>query len=322
MKYFTPLLPFFAGWLLLINTVSFSQVALINGTLQLLLFALVVCIPTWKTGRMSYVDIGWPWGLTVIGIITWLYSDGEPLRVAMISMAYIFAGARMGLGAIKLLTSGHLSKELPRYEFQKQRWYHQSKTNTPLAMQVEAILQGAANAAFLAFPAFIIGANTAPSISPFEWVAISLWLAAFVMETVADMQKLSFLKASKTQGKKGSVCNVGLWRYCRHPNYFAEWMVWNALIIAAIPSWLALFGQESLITHLLLGFGLVFVSRLMYNTLVNYTGAVPAEYYSVQKRPAYRQYQEETNMFFPWVTKPKKPKHSSNTINAADKTHF
>ena len=37
----------------------------------------------------------------------------------------------------------------------------------------------------------------------------------------------------------------------------------------------------------------------MYQCLVNYTGARPAEYYSMQKRPAYKKYQETVNMFFP-----------------------
>ncbi|REL26553.1 DUF1295 domain-containing protein [Thalassotalea euphylliae] len=318
MKYFTPLLPFFAGWMLLMNTISFSQIALINGALQMLLFALVVCIPAWKTGRMSYVDIGWPWGLTVIGVLTWLFSEGDPVRVAAVSIAYIFAGSRMGLGAIKLLTSGHLNTELPRYEFQKRRWQKHGKTNTKLAMQVEAILQGVANAGFLALPAFIIASNTSPQISPFEIIAIILWLAAFAMESIADTQKLAFLKKMKAQGEKNQVCNVGLWRYSRHPNYFAEWMVWNALIIAAIPAWLALFNQELLIVNLLLGMGLLFVSRVMYTTLVTYTGAVPAEYYSVQKRPAYRQYQAETNMFFPGPSKLNITHNSTNSLKTND----
>jgi steroid 5-alpha reductase family enzyme len=37
----------------------------------------------------------------------------------------------------------------------------------------------------------------------------------------------------------------------------------------------------------------------MYTTLVHYTGARPAEHYSVQKRPQYRAYQQVTNRFFP-----------------------
>lgn len=303
MKYFTPLLPFVAGWLLLLVTEQFFALSLVNGVAQLVLFAFVVCLPTWRTGRMSYVDIGWPWGLTVIGILTWIYGEGDSLRVAIVSIAYIFAGSRMGLGAIKLLISGHLDKELPRYEFQKKRWSKAGKTNTALAMQIEAIVQGVANAAYLAFPAFIIASNPSEEISIFEIIGIVIWLASFIMESVADAQKLKFLRGMKKSGARNTVCNIGLWQYSRHPNYFAEWMVWNALVIASIPSWLQLYPNMSVIIFVLLGVGLLMTSRIMYVTLVTYTGAVPAEYYSVQKRPAYKDYQQTTNMFFPGPTK-------------------
>ena len=301
--YFTPLLPFVAGWLLLLVTEQFFALSLVNGVAQLVLFAFVVCLPTWRTGRMSYVDIGWPWGLTVIGILTWIYGEGDSLRVAIVSIAYIFAGSRMGLGAIKLLISGHLDKELPRYEFQKKRWSKAGKINTALAMQIEAIVQGVANASFLAFPAFIIASNLSEEISIFEIIGIVIWLASFIMESVADAQKLKFLRAMKKSGARNTVCNIGLWQYSRHPNYFAEWMVWNALVIASIPSWLQLYPNMSVIIFVLLGVGLLMTSRIMYVTLVTYTGAVPAEYYSVQKRPAYKDYQQTTNMFFPGPTK-------------------
>ena len=301
--YFIPLLPFVAGWLLLLVTEQFFALSLVNGVAQLVLFAFVVCLPTWRTGRMSYVDIGWPWGLTVIGILTWIYGEGDSLRVAIVSIAYIFAGSRMGLGAIKLLISGHLDKELPRYEFQKKRWSKAGKTNTALAMQIEAIVQGVANAAFLAFPAFIIASNPSEEISIFEIIGIVIWLASFIMESVADAQKLKFLRAMKKSGARNTVCNIGLWKYSRHPNYFAEWMVWNALVIASISSWLQLYPNMSVIIFVLLGVGLLMTSRIMYVTLVTYTGAVPAEYYSVQKRPAYKNYQKTTNMFFPGPTK-------------------
>jgi len=301
--YFTPLFPFVAGWLLLLVTEKFFALSLVNGVTQLVLFAFVVCLPTWRTGRMSYVDVGWPWGLTIIGILTWIYGEGDSLRVAIVSIAYIFAGSRMGLGAIKLLISGHLDKELPRYEFQKKRWSKAGKTNTALAMQIEAIVQGVANAAFLAFPAFIIASNPMEEISIFEIIGIVIWLASFIMESVADAQKLKFMRAMKKSGAHNTVCNIGLWQYSRHPNYFAEWMVWNALVIASIPSWLQLYPNMSVIIFVLLGVGLLMTSRIMYVTLVTYTGAVPAEYYSVQKRPAYKDYQQTTNMFFPGPTK-------------------
>jgi len=49
----------------------------------------------------------------------------------------------------------------------------------------------------------------------------------------------------------------------------------------------------------LLGVALLYTSRIMYITLVYLTGAVPSEHYSVQKRPAYKAYQQSTNIFFP-----------------------
>ena len=117
MKYFSPLLIFILGWALLLASNSLALIGLTNGLLQLLLFVLVVCIPTWLTNRMSYVDIGWPWGLVLIGVVTLLLSEGDSVRVIVVSVAYIFAGARMGIGALKMWKAGMLKRELPRYEY-------------------------------------------------------------------------------------------------------------------------------------------------------------------------------------------------------------
>ena len=303
MKYFFPLFPFVLGWLLLLLSSELSALSLINGLLQLLLFALLVCLPIAMTGRMSYVDIAWPWGLVLIGVLTLFLSDGDGFKIAVVSVAYIFAGARMGIGALKMWKVGFLKRELPRYEYQKRRWQVAGKTNVALNMQVEGILQGLANASFLAIPAFVIASNPSEAISIFEIIGLVIWLGAFIMESIADNQKYAFLTAMKKSGQKNRVCDVGLWKYSRHPNYFAEWMVWNGLIVASIPSWFALYDRESLIIWLLLGCGLIYASRMMYTTLVYYTGAVPAEYYSVQKRPDYKDYQARTNRFFPGVRK-------------------
>ncbi|MEO1436223.1 MAG: DUF1295 domain-containing protein [Bacteroidota bacterium] len=299
MKYFKPLLPFVLGFAILLLSQSFLELALINLATQLILFGLVVCIPIWKTGRLSYVDIGWPWGLVAIGIGTLLFSEGQVWRVRVIAAIYIFIGARMGLGALQLWKKGYLKKEFPRYQYQRRRWERAGKTKVGLAMQVDALCQGMANASFLAFPAFIIAANPSPTISPFEILGLILWLLAYLMETIADAQKLSFLRKMSREGKKNQVCNIGLWAYSRHPNYFAEWMVWNALVVAAIPSYIALFAVEPLWAWIPLGLGLAFVSRIMYLSLVYLTGAVPSEYYSLQKRPGYKAYTEQVNRFIP-----------------------
>jgi steroid 5-alpha reductase family enzyme len=299
MDYFRPLYPFLLGLVLILSTSTFSAIAMINSLLQAILFLLVVCIPIWRTGRMSYVDIGWPWGLVLLGLLSLIYSDGYWLRSFMISAVVILVGLRMGLGAVNMWRLGLLQKEFPRYQYQRILWQQEGKTNTALALQVDAISQGLANASFLAFPIFIIASNPSSEFALLELVGLIIWLFAFAMESIADMQKVRFLSAMKAEGKQRQVCNVGLWQYCRHPNYFAEWMVWNGLVIAAIPSWLALRDAESDLVWLLLGLGLLLASKFMYSTLVYITGAVPSEYYSAQKRPGYKEYQQQTNRFFP-----------------------
>ena len=299
MKYFKPFIPFIACWILLFNSSNFQSIALINGIAQLVLFLFVVCIPIWRTGRMSYVDIGWPWGVALIGLITYCLNDTTTLSKILIITAYILIGSRMGLGALKMWSMGLLKKEFPRYEYQKIRWEKSNKTNIGLAMQVEALSQGLANASFLAIPIFLISVSPSTQLSPLEIIGFTIFILSIVLETVADYQKLKFLKEMKRQNKQNMVCDVGLWKYTRHPNYFAEWMVWNGLIIASIPSFISLFDSEALWLWIMIGVALLYTSRIMYITLVYLTGAVPSEYYSAQKRPNYKKYQQSTNIFFP-----------------------
>lgn len=299
MAYITPLLPFLAASFLWLWLPDMTLLAGVNAAAQLLLFAVAVCIPAWRTGRLSYVDIGWPLGLAVIGALTLLLADGVAWRRTAVGLVYVFMGLRMGLAALKMLQAGHLQQELPRYQYQRLRWERKGILNTRWIIQVEALVQGFANISFLAFPAFVIATNRNEQVHALEIMGLLLWLAAFAMESLADAQKNAFLREMKRQNLPRQVCNVGLWRYSRHPNYFAEWMVWNALILAAVPAWWDLQTRSPGWTWVLMGLGLLFVSRLMYVTLVHYTGARPAEHYSVQKRPEYAAYQRSTNRFFP-----------------------
>ena len=57
--------------------------------------------------------------------------------------------------------------------------------------------------------------------------------------------------------------------------------------------------EENLITKFGMSLGLIMISWAMYNCLVYYTGAEPAEYYTLQKRPEYAKYQKTVNMFVP-----------------------
>jgi len=77
--------------------------------------------------------------------------------------------------------------------------------------------------------------------------------------------------------------------------------VWCSLVLASLPSLIAFIeaDQETLVSKVGMSISLLLVVKAMYSCLVTYTGAVPAEHYSLQSRPDYANYQKRVNMFFP-----------------------
>lgn len=275
---------------------NFQNFLLINLISQIFIFLFIVCIPAYFTDRMSYVDIAWPFGLIAIGIISFFYGNGYLLKKSIISMLYIIAGLRMGIGALILLKKGYLNKELPRYSYQRIRWKKKGFINDKFSVQYEILLQCFANATFLAIPAILISNNSSQSFSIIEITGFLVWVIFFFLEHISDLQKQKFLINAKKNNLKNQVCNVGLWKYTRHPNYFSEWMIWNGLIIASFSSLLV---NNSMLIFLSTTISLLYITILMYQTLVFLTGAIPSEYYSLIKRPDYKSYKKTTNMFFP-----------------------
>ncbi|MEM7181571.1 MAG: DUF1295 domain-containing protein [Spirochaetota bacterium] len=299
MKYFSPLFLFLPILITLALSETFVSFFSINAIVQIFLFLFVVHIPAYKTGRMSYVDIAWPLGVLAIGVLAIVVGEGAPIKKYSIGVVYICIGGRMGIASLVWLYRGAFTKELPRYKFQRIRWGKEKKTNVQLAMQIDIFIQSLANTTYLSLPALFLAFDPKESVHPLEIFGLVVWFLAISLEYIADAQKSNFAKQAIADGRRKDVCTVGLWRYTRHPNYFFEWMVWNALICMALPACTAWFFKADLLLGIFLSIGLLYISRLMYNTLVLFTGALPSEYYSVKKRPGYKKYRQSTNMFFP-----------------------
>lgn len=291
-------LPFLAILAVLLQSPSLRVLTLSNLVIQTVLFVLVVIIPAVRTNRMSYVDLGWPIGLFLIGVQVLLLHEGNSFRSWIIAALYLFAGGRMSVMAIIGWRSGWLDKELPRYQYQRMRWDRRGFQHKP-ALIYEVAGQGLANMTVLAVPAIVEASNPTPSLSVLEIAGYVLWAAAFAFEFVADAQKMRFGVRMRRERRRGEHFAEGLWKYSRHPNYFGEWMVWNALALTAIPSLMHLSNRDGMWQAVFFGAALVFLSYAMYVVLTYYSGAVPAEYYSVKRRPGYAHYQRTTNMFFP-----------------------
>jgi steroid 5-alpha reductase family enzyme len=90
------------------------------------------------------------------------------------------------------------------------------------------------------------------SLKPADVIGWTMWVFGFLIEAAADQQKLSFKNSPENRGKW---CDVGVWKYSRHPNYFGEMLLWWGIFVAASP---VLEGAEYLVI-----FGPLFLTLLL-----------------------------------------------------------
>ena len=263
----------------------------------------LICIIR-RNGGM--VDFGWPSGFTIIAVYVLSTGTGWGPRRAVLCGMYIFAGIRFIFGWI--VARNHFFHEDKRWNQWRERWAQgkgflgikSESFNFFIFYQCQAI----ANIAFMPVPLIISAENGKEQFHILEMLAMGLWVLSFTYENIADMQLVEFKKKQKKlreeckkQGKPlppFGVMQTGLWRYCRHPNYFGEFGIWICYTLYALPSINSL---TSLIPVLLL-------PAVAYYFLVHYTGAWMAEQGSLKRRgDHYRRYQESTNMLFPWFPK-------------------
>jgi len=77
----------------------------------------------------------------------------------------------------------------------------------------------------------------------FALLGFLIWILGFVIEVIADTQKLRFKAVKKNQGQ---FIHTGLWARSRHPNYLGEILLWCGIAIIILPilngwQWIALF---------------------------------------------------------------------------------
>jgi len=131
----------------------------------------------------------------------------------------------------------------------------------------------------LSTPLWVAVASPAP-LSGLDAVGALVWLAGFVIETVADGQLAGFRRSAATS----AVLDRGLWRYTRHPNYFGEATLWWGYYLIAVAAG---------------GAWTVFAPALMTFLLLRVSGVTLLEADIRDRRPDYRRYVECTNAFLP-----------------------
>ena len=121
-------------------------------------------------------------------------------------------------------------------------------------------------------------------------VGTILFAGLLILETVADLEMFRFQEDKKARIARGETVDPpfydqGLYRYSRHPNYFAEigqWWVLNLFAVAASATWL---------NWTLIG---AFLLHALFEGSTRFTESI-----SLSKYPSYADYQKRVSRLIP-----------------------
>ena len=137
----------------------------------------------------------------------------------------------------------------------------------------------------LVFAIFVAARFPSDALRLQDCLGALILLGGIAGEALSDAQLKRFREDPANNGR---VCDVGLWRWSRHPNYFFEWTIWVGYAVFALASpggWIALA-----------------MPALMLHFLINVTGLKATEEQALRtKGERYRTYQARTSGFIPWI---------------------
>jgi steroid 5-alpha reductase family enzyme len=234
------------------------------------------------SGNAGWVDVVWTFGTGLLGVFLAL----APLEGAAPTWRQIVVAVLVALWSVRLgvyvAVRVARSPEDRRYTLLRERWGATFQPTMFWFLEAQAVAS-----ALLGISILIAARNPAPDVRWGDLAGIAILVIAILGEGLADRQLARFKADPSNHGK---VCDVGLWCWSRHPNYFFEWFGWLAYPCLAIDlsgtypwgwlSWIA--------------------PALMY-VILRYLSGVPflEEQMLRSRGEAYRIYQKKTSMFFP-----------------------
>jgi steroid 5-alpha reductase family enzyme len=237
-----------------------------------------------RTGNSGWVDTIWTFAVGLVGASSalWPVADAAPNgRQSLVAALVMIWSVRLGLH-IAVRTAAITDD--PRYAAFASEW----GVDSPRRMFVFLQNQGLGSIP-LVFAIFVAARFPKGSLRIEDYLGALILLIGIAGEALADAQLRKFRTDPANQGR---VCDVGLWRWSRHPNYFFEWFGWLAYPVIAIPISDPLF--------YLWGWASLLAPVFMYWILVHVTGIPPLEQQMLRSRgERYRDYQSRTSMFFP-----------------------
>lgn len=246
------------------------------GTLS---FLVIVFSAAWwrqiHTRNAGMIDPVWAASLGCVAILYASFASGDALTRWMIGLGGSIWAFRLGS---HLWRRNAGKAEDARYRKLRDRWGANANSRMFWLFQLQVAVSMILSLAF-AIPAYRNGRPSAPLLV----TACAVWSISVAGEALADRQLARFASAPVNSG---AVCDVGLWRYSRHPNYFFECLHWlaYAFLSGGMP-----FAWVTLIPPLFMAWLLTKVS-----------GLPMLEQHLAATRPDYASYRRRTSALVPW----------------------
>jgi steroid 5-alpha reductase family enzyme len=248
-----------------------------QGTAVVAVLMFILWLLHFPLRNAAIVDVGWVMGIALLAMLYAVHGVGYWRRTVFLASMVLLWALRLGFHLLFTRVNGQ--PEEGRYVELRRKWSSHIGLKFLLFFEAQALLCGV-----LSLPFALAMHDPTKGPPEFENWGLGIWVVAFLGEMIADSQ----LKRFKLNPQnKVRVCNVGLWHYSRHPNYFFEFLIWVSFAIVALP---AQYGYLGLISPVLILFLLFRVS-----------GIPATEEQAIRsKGEAYRKYQRSTSAFVPW----------------------
>ena len=254
--------------------------ALVAIALSLSILMTFAWVVQQRTGNSGWVDTIWTLAVGLVGAggALWPIGGAAPnARQWLVAALVVIWSLRLGMH-IAIRAAGIADD--PRYAAFAKEWGVDSARRMFWFLQNQAF-----GSIPLAFAIFVAARFPEEALRWQDYLGAAILFGGIAGEALADAQLKRF--RSKV-ANKGRVCDIGLWRWSRHPNYFFEWFGWLAYPMIALSvsyPW----GLASLLAPV-----------FMYWILVYVTGIPPLEAQMLRSRGEnYRAYQLRTSKFFP-----------------------
>jgi steroid 5-alpha reductase family enzyme len=223
----------------------------------------------------SIVDIGW--GISIGCAASWMYYSVPELGLRQLVLLFFVTcwSLRLSTLLIARMLKGQKDK---RYFELSSIWQNRIRWKYFLFFQAQAL-----SVAVLVVPFALVYLATELSWTSWDTVGVAVFTIGLFGEAIADQQMVHFRSKA---GTEKNVCDIGLWRYSRHPNYFFEWLIWISYALLGMNHVTGLVGWIS--------------PTVILISILKITGIPPTEERLIaSKGDAYREYQRTTSPFIP-----------------------